>query len=119
MGGALPRLSMKHAEHDQTRLRSPRRRIISWGATAELAAPPVFTARRLALRLCSVSIAKEDETGMEFLDSLKWLLLILAIVAVGFSTAIYLSTKYAKEADRAWPEHEAVEAEATSVAAPR
>jgi hypothetical protein len=55
---------------------------------------------------------------MEFLDSLKWLFLILAIVAVGFSAAIYLSTKYAKEADRAWPEHEAVEAEASSVAAP-
>jgi hypothetical protein len=47
-------------------------------------------------------------------QDLQWLFVILAIVAVGFFTALYLSTKYAKEADRAWPDVEAVEAEATS-----
>jgi hypothetical protein len=59
--------------------------------------------------------AKEDETSMDLLSSLMWLFVILAIVAVGFFTALYLATKYAKEADRAWPETELAEAEATSV----
>jgi hypothetical protein len=60
-----------------------------------------------------VSAAKEDETGMNWQD-LQWLFVILAIVAIGFFTALYLSTKYAKEADRAWPDIDAVEAETTS-----
>jgi hypothetical protein len=51
---------------------------------------------------------------MEFFGALMWLFVILAIVTVGFFTALYLSTKYAKEADRAWPDVDAVEAEATS-----
>jgi hypothetical protein len=49
------------------------------------------------------------------LHDLQWLFVILTIVAIGFGVAVYLSAKYAREADRAWPEHEAVEAaEATS-----
>jgi hypothetical protein len=49
------------------------------------------------------------------LHDLQWLFVILAIVAIGFGVAVYLSVKYAREADRAWPEHEAVEVvEATS-----
>ena len=54
---------------------------------------------------------------MEYFDALMWLFVRLAIVAIGFFTALYLATKYAKEADRAWPAVEAVEAveaEATS-----
>jgi hypothetical protein len=51
---------------------------------------------------------------MEFFGALMWLIVILAIVTVGFFTALYLSTKYAKEADRAWPDVETAEAEATS-----
>ncbi|HEY7094491.1 MAG TPA: hypothetical protein VH393_15015 [Ktedonobacterales bacterium] len=51
---------------------------------------------------------------MEYVDALMWLFVIIAIVTVGFFTALYLSTKYAKEADRAWPDIDAVEAEATS-----
>ena len=51
---------------------------------------------------------------MEFFDALMWLFVILAIVAIGFFTALYLASKYAKEADRAWPDVETVEAEATS-----
>ena len=47
-------------------------------------------------------------------QDLQWLFVILTIVAVGFFTALYLSTKYAKEADRAWPDIEAAEAEASS-----
>jgi hypothetical protein len=50
---------------------------------------------------------------MEFFGALMWLFVILAIVAIGFFTALYLSTKYAKEADQAWPDVEAAEAEAT------
>src|SRR5262245_31200092 len=73
----------------------------------------MFLARHSTLRLCSASVAKEDETGMNWQD-LQWLFVILAIVAVGFFTALYLSTKYAKEADRAWPDVDAVEVEATS-----
>jgi hypothetical protein len=60
---------------------------------------------------------KEDETGMDNLVALAPLIIILAIVAIGFFSALYLSVKYAKEADRAWPDVEAVEAveaEATS-----
>jgi hypothetical protein len=53
---------------------------------------------------------------MEFFDALMWLFVILAIVAIGFFTALFLATRYAKEADRAWPDVEAVEAEATSAA---
>lgn len=53
---------------------------------------------------------------MNYFESLIWLFVILAIVAIGFFTALYLSTKYAKEADQAWPDTEAVEAEATSAA---
>jgi hypothetical protein len=73
-----------------------------------------FTARHSTLRLCSASEQKEDETDMEYVDALMWLFVIIAIVTVGFFTALYLSTKYAKEADRAWPDIDAVEAEATS-----
>ncbi len=51
---------------------------------------------------------------MEYLEALAPLIVILAIVTIGFFTALYLSTKYAKEADRAWPDVEAAEAEATS-----
>ena len=47
-------------------------------------------------------------------QDLQWLFVILAIVTVGFFTALYLSTKYAKEADRAWPDVETAEAEASS-----
>jgi hypothetical protein len=53
---------------------------------------------------------------MEFFDALMWLFVILAIVAIGFFTALILATRYAKEADRAWPDVEAVEVEATSAA---
>ena len=51
---------------------------------------------------------------MDNLVALAPLIIILAIVAIGFFSALYLSVKYAKEADRAWPDVEAVEAEATS-----
>ena len=51
---------------------------------------------------------------MDYLVALAPLFIILAIVAIGFFTALYLSTKYAKEADRAWPDIEAAEADATS-----
>jgi hypothetical protein len=63
-----------------------------------------------APRLCGALAAKGFEIAMDLQD-LQWLFVILAIVAVGFFTALYLSTKYAKEADRAWP---AIEAEAES-----
>ena len=43
-----------------------------------------------------------------------WLIVILAIVAIGFFTALFLSSRFAKEADRAWPDVDAAEAEATS-----
>jgi hypothetical protein len=52
---------------------------------------------------------------MDLLSGVMWLFVILAIVAIGFFTALFLATRYAKEADRAWPETEVAEAEATSV----
>jgi hypothetical protein len=53
---------------------------------------------------------------MEYFGALMWLFVILAIVAIGFFTALFLSTRFAKEADQAWPDAEAVEAETTSAA---
>ena len=76
----------------------------------------MFTARHSTLQLCSASVAKENETGMEYFGALMWLFVILAIVAIGFFTALFLSTRFAKEADQAWPDAEAAEAETTSAA---
>jgi hypothetical protein len=53
---------------------------------------------------------------MEYFQGLMWLFVILAIVAVGFFTALFLASRFAKEADQAWPDADAAEAETSSAA---